>query len=208
MTQSSVYSEQELDALGFGSLGIDVRIDKRVAIFGASDIHVGSHVRIDCFCVMTAGPATLRIGSYTHIAAHTYLSGAQGGIDIGYGAGIAPFAAIYSAVEDYTQGYLTNPSVPIDLRDPKVAPVVLGAHTAVGSSSVVLAGVTSGFGSAIGALSLVSRRIRPFAVVHGNPARRIQVRNQQRVLDLDRDLRARAALEGQTLVDPTDWRES
>ena len=173
MTISMAYSDDELSELGFASIGTDVRIDRRAAIFGASSMHVGSHVRIDCFSVITAGQESVRIGSYTHIAAHTYLSGAQGGIDIGYGAGIAPFAAIYSAVEDYSKGHLTNPSVPADVRDPHVAPVVIGAHVAVGSSSVVLAGVTLGFASSVGALSLVSRRVRPFDVVHGNPARRI-----------------------------------
>jgi dTDP-4-amino-4,6-dideoxy-D-glucose acyltransferase len=208
MTESAVYSDEELGAIGFASLGTDVRIDRRAAIFGASAIHLGSHVRIDCFSVITADPALIHIGSYTHIAAHTYLSGAQGGIEIGYGAGVAPFAAIYSAVEDYTKGHLTNPSVPDELRETRVAPVVLGAHAALGSSSVVLAGATLGFGSAVGALSLVSRRVRPFAVVHGNPARRIQMRDEERLLALDGDLRARAVLEGLHLVDPTHWQPS
>jgi acetyltransferase-like isoleucine patch superfamily enzyme len=203
---STVYSDDELRALGLASIGSDVRIDRRAAIFGAPAIEIGSHVRIDCFAVITAGPARVRIGSYTHVAAHTYLSGAQGGIDMGYGSGIAPFAAVYSAVEDYTRGHLTNPSVPEDLREALVAPVVLGAHAALGSSSVVLAGVTLGFGCSVGALTLVSRRVRPFEVVHGNPARRVQIRDRERLLALDETLREQAAREGLELFDPTDWR--
>ena len=205
MTPSTVYSDDELRLFGFASIGADVRIDRRAAIFGAPSIHIGSHVRIDCFSVITAGPAAVRIGSYTHIAAHTYLSGAQGGIDIGYGAGIAPLAAIYSAVEDYSKGHLTNPAVPEDLRDTHVAPVVLGAHVAVGSSSVVLAGVTLGFASSVGALSLVSRRVRPFDVVHGNPARRVQRRDEASLVGFDQVLRERGALEGIEMEDPTHW---
>jgi galactoside O-acetyltransferase len=189
-------SPGELQALGFASLGHDVRIDRRAALFGTGSIHIGSHVRIDCFAVITAGPAVVRLGSYTHVAAHTYLSGAQGGIRLGYGAGIAPFAALYSAVEDYTGGHLTNPSVPVDLRRPDVGLIDVAPHAAIGSSSVVLAGIEIGFGSSIGALSLVSRRVRPFEVVHGNPIRRTGRRERAKLLELDAELRARARAAG------------
>lgn len=192
----TVYSEAELADLGFASLGHDVRIDRRAALFGIPSIHVGSHVRIDCFAVITAGPAEVRIGSYTHIAPHTYLSGSQGGINLGYGAGLAPFAALYSAVEDYTAGHLTNPSVPPDLRGQKVGLIDIAPHAAVGSSSVVLAGIGVGFAAAVGALSLVTRRVRPFEIVHGNPIRRTGVRVQDKLLELDGELRSRAAAEG------------
>lgn len=195
-TSGTVYSEDELADLGFASLGHDVRIDRRAALFGSPSIHIGSHVRIDCFAVVTAGPAEVHIGSYTHIAPHTYLSGSQGGINIGYGAGLAPFAAVYSAVEDYTAGHLTNPSVPPDLRGQKVGPITIAPHAAIGSSSVVLAGITVGFAAAVGALSLVNRRVRPFEVVHGNPVRRAGMRVKDRLLELDAELRSRATAEG------------
>lgn len=192
----TVYSEAELADLGFASLGHDVRIDRRAALFGIPSIHLGSHVRIDCFAVITAGPAAVHIGSYTHVAAHTYLSGSQGGINLGYGAGLAPFAALYSAVEDYTAGHLTNPSVPPDLRGQTVGLIDIAPHAAIGSSSVVLAGMTVGFAAAVGALSLVTRRVRPFEIVHGNPIRRTGMRVQDKLLELDAELRARAEAEG------------
>lgn len=188
----SAFSRAELEEFGFASIGDQVHIDRRAAIFGAGFISIGSYVRIDCFAVITAGPSEVRIGSYTHIASHTYLSGAQGGIELGHGCGIAPFAALYSAVEDYTGGHLTNPSVPADLRLAKVGKIVAEPHTAIGSSCVVLAGVTLGLACAVGALSLVSRRVRPFEVVHGNPIRRVGRRPEEKVLQLDADLRARA----------------
>lgn len=197
----SVFSRTELEGFGFAALGSQVHIDRRAAIFGAGSISIGSHVRIDCFAVITAGPSEVRIGSYTHIASHTYLSGAQGGIELGHGSGIAPFAALYSAVEDYTGGHLTNPSIPADLRLTKVGKIVAEPHTAIGSSSVVLAGVTLGFASAVGALSLVSRRVRPFEVVHGNPIRRIGRRPEKQVQSLDAELRERATNAGIQLPD-------
>lgn len=191
-----VCSPQELVDFGFASLGHDVRIDRRAAIFGASNIYVGSHVRIDCFAVITAGPADVVIGSYTHIAPHTYVSGAQGGVTLGYGVGLAPFVAMYSAVEDYTKGHLTNPSVPRDLRSVTVGPIVIAPHAAIGSSSVVLSGITVGFGASVGALSLVTRRVRPFEVVHGNPIRRTGLRDRDALEERDDELRKRATAEG------------
>ena len=198
----TAYNRDELEAMGFASLGDDVRVDRRAALFGVESIHLGSHVRIDCFAVITAGEGEVHLGSFTHVAAHTYLSGAQGGIRVGYGAGIAPFAALYSAVEDYTAGHLTNPSVPLDLRCPEVGPVEVGPHAAIGSHAVVLAGIEVGFGASVGALSLVSRRVRPFEVVHGNPIRRTGKRDRDRLLTLDAELRARALVDDLSLPAP------
>jgi galactoside O-acetyltransferase len=202
MRMNETLTEEELMGLGFSQIGTNVRIDRRAALFGAEHMAIGSFVRIDAFSVITAGPAKVVIGSFTHIAAHTYLSGAQGGITMGYGAGIAPFAALYSAVEDYTSGHLTNPSVPEDMRLPRVGPVTIGAHTAIGSSSVVLCDTRLGFGSSVGALSFVTRSVRPFEVVHGNPIRRVGVRAADPLMRLDADLRARAKTAGCFMPDP------
>jgi len=192
----TLFTETELLQLGFAALGEDVRIDTRAAIFGAPNIHLGSHVRIDCFAVITAGPAEVHIGSYTHVAPHTYLSGSQGGIQLSYGVGLAPFAALYSAVEDYTDGHLTNPSVPDEFRSTSVGRIILGPHAAVGSSSVILSGLSVEFGSAVGALSLVNRRVRPFEICHGNPVRRVGVRPKEHLLKHDAELSHRASEEG------------
>ena len=185
-------SESAVARLGFAHVGEGVLISSRAVFVGAENISIGSMTRIDAFAFISAGPADVRIAAFCHVAANCYLSGAQGGIQIGYGSGLAPFSALYSAVEDYTGGYLTNPTIPTSLREPLVAPVILGRHVAVGSSSVVLAGRRLEQGSAVGALSLVVRDVRPFELVHGNPARRIGSRNAERLLALDADLRMTA----------------
>jgi acetyltransferase-like isoleucine patch superfamily enzyme len=189
----------ELQRLGFAALGSDVRIDRRAAIFGPEFISIGSHVRIDCFAVITAGPAPVEIGAYSHISANTYLSGAQGGIRIGYGTGVAPFVAIYSAVEDYITGRLNSPMVPSDLRGTRVGMIEIGPHAAIGSSSVLLSDLSVGFGGAVGALSLVNRSVRPFEVVHGNPIRRVGRRDESEVRRNDARLRAHAEQSGVVL---------
>lgn len=189
-------SSSELQDLGFRSVGADVRVDRRAAFFGAEFISLGSHARVDCFSVITAGPACVEIGPYVHISANTYLSGAQGGMRIGYAAGIAPFVAVYSAVEDYSGGQLNSPMVPAELRETRVGAVDIGPHAAIGSSSVILSGLSIGVGGAVGALSLVNRSVRPFEVVHGNPIRRVGRRDETKLRRNDERLRIRALDEG------------
>jgi len=189
-------SRDELQELGFAALGSDVRIDRRAALFGTEFMSIGSNVRIDCFAVITAGPSAVEIGAYTHISASTYLSGAQGGIRIGHATGVAPFVAIYSAVEDYSAGRLNSPMVPNDLRGTAVGRVDIGPHAAIGSSSVILSGLSIGFGGAVGSLSLVNRSVRPFEVVHGNPIRRVGRRDETELLRNDAHLQSHAAQRG------------
>lgn len=194
-------SPNELEDLGFRSIGDDVRVDRRAAFFGTEFISLGSHVRIDCFAVITAGPARVEIGPYVHISASVYLSGAQGGIRIGHGAGMAPFAAVYSAVEAYSGGRLNSPMVPAELRGTQIGAVEIGPHAAIGSSSVILSGLSVGFGGSVGALSLVNRSVRPFEVVHGNPIRRVGRRDEVELRRNDAQLRVRASHDGIELPD-------
>ena len=75
----------------------------------------------------------------------------------------------------------------------------IDAHQLVPDRRLVLAGVEVGFAAAVGALSLVTRRVRPFEVVHGNPIRRTGKRDREQVLALDTELRERAAAAGVAL---------
>ena len=62
----SFYSPEELKALGLKEYGEDVRISRKCSIYGAGNISLGSHVRIDDFCLLSG---KISLGSYVHIAA-------------------------------------------------------------------------------------------------------------------------------------------
>ena len=179
---STNYSPDELESLGFAAIGHDVRIDRRAAFFGIEHVRIGSNVRIDCFCVITAsedGP--VRIGSHVHLATGVTMLGAAAGIEIGDFCTLAPRVSVFSAVEDYTGGAIATPMVPLEFRDPVVAPVTIGPHVIVGASSVIVAGVHIGRGSAVGALTLVSRDVAPGDVAAGCPARVVRQRSLDRL---------------------------
>lgn len=160
-----------------------------VLVFGSEHVTIGDNVRIDAYCIITAGPGRVTIGSNVHIGAGTHLFGTAG-IEIGDFANLSSRVSVFSTNDDYTDGYLTNPTVPDELRRVSAAPVMVAPHALVGCGSVVLPGVVVGRGSAVGALSLIKRDVEPFTVVAGVPARQVGVRDRERLQALERRLSA------------------
>jgi len=64
---TSYYSKIELSQIGFKSLGDNVLISKKTSFYGISRICIGNNVRIDDFCVLSAGIGGIFIGNYVHI---------------------------------------------------------------------------------------------------------------------------------------------
>ena len=173
----SIYSDLELQQLGFANLGENARISKKTSFYGIERISIGSNVRIDDFCVLSAGKGGIEIGSYIHIAVYTSLIGG-GKITLSDFCNISSRVSIYSSNDDYSGEFMTNPMVPEEYTNVKTGSVVVGKHTIIGSGSVVLPGVVLGEGVAIGALSLVNRDADPFSIIAGNPARKIKARSK------------------------------
>jgi galactoside O-acetyltransferase len=181
---NSYYSDGELTAVGFASCGSDVLVSRNATVYGAAHIHVGSHVRIDDFVVLSCGAgAEVRIGDYVHIAAHAALFGG-GGIVLEDFVSVSGRTSIYSASDDYGGDCLVNPTVPPRLTHVVREPVVLRRHVAVGAAAVILPGVTIGEGSAIGAMTLVNRDLDPWGIYVGAPARFLRPRSRA-LLDME-----------------------
>ncbi len=183
MSDAGFLDDAGLAALGVASIGTNVRIDAAARFYGADRIEIGSHSRIDAFCVVSAGDGAIRIGEHVHVAALGFMSGA-GGIELEDFANISGRVSIYSSNDDYSGATLTGPTVPDELRDVHVAPVRIGRHVIVGAGSVILPGVTIGEGAAVGALSIVKRDIEPFTIVAGPDARVIGMRKRD-LLELE-----------------------
>ncbi|MGA0585915.1 acyltransferase [Dyella sp. KRB-257] len=180
-------TRQELREAGFGGFGEDVRISRKASFYGAERIRLGNHVRIDDFCVLSAGKRGIAIGDRVHIAVYSSLIG-EGRIQLCDYANISSRVSIYSSNDDYSGETMTNPMVPGAYTGVQHADVVIGRHVIVGSGSVILPGVELGEGAAIGALSLVRESCEPFSIYAGTPARRIGERKRT-LLELERKLR-------------------
>lgn len=174
----SIYSADELTKMGFCSVGTNVRISRKASFYGAERISIGSNVRIDDFCVLSAGIGGIEIGNYIHIAVYSSLIGA-GKIILSDFCNISSKVAIYSSSDDYSGEFMTNPMVPIEFTNVYSSDVVVGKHVIIGSGSVVLPGVSIGEGSAVGALSLVNQNVPKFKIVAGTPIRVITSRGDE-----------------------------
>lgn len=188
---SSYYSAQELRALGLCRIGEDVRISRKASLHSPARISIGHHVRIDDYCVLSAGEGGIEIGDYVHIAVFCSLIGA-GRIVLSDFSNLSSRVAVYSSNDDYSGEFLTNPTVPVRYSGVTHAGVHLGRHAIVGSGAVILPGVIIGEGVAVGALSLVKKDCRDFGIYSGVPARLIGERSR-RLLDLEQQLRQEMA---------------
>lgn len=170
-------TQEQLASIGFASFGYNVLISDKASIYGANRIHIGSNVRIDDFCVISAGEGGIELGNYIHIAVYSSLIGA-GKITLADFCNISSRVAIYSSNDDYSGTYMTNPMVPTEYTNVTHADVTLDKHVIIGSGSVVLPGVTLHEGVAIGSLSLVTKDCEAFGIYLGAPVKKIKNRNR------------------------------
>jgi len=171
-------SNRQLKRKGFQSIGENVLIDNSVSLYRCSSIRIGSHVRIDAATEIVAGPGELIIGNFVHISRGCVLHAAAG-ITLSDFVGLAPSVHLLSECDDYSAGWLTNPTVSREFRRVTSLPIQINKHVAVGTGSIILPGSKIGEGSSIAALSVVLGRVAAGAIVSGNPLKRIGSRNLQ-----------------------------
>lgn len=126
-------------------------------------------------------------GSWVHVGAHTYgtpriVGGGPGSrLEIGKFCSIAPGVELELAGDHHLDRASMYPFDNIDAwgsrkelrpyRRPNQ--IIVGNDVWLGAGCRLLHGVTVGDGAAVGAYAVVSRDVRPYAVVVGNPAREI-----------------------------------
>lgn len=182
----SYYNLDELKNLGLKSFGSEVYISRKVSFYGTSRISIGNNVRIDDFCVLSAGAAGIEIGNFVHIAVGTSIQG-QEAIRVDDFVGISAKVSIFSSTDDYFGSYMSNPTVPEQYTNASHAEVHLCKHVLIGAGAVILPGVTMGQGSVLGALSLAREDCEEFYIHTGNPAKKI-MRRGKKILQLGKDL--------------------
>lgn len=163
--------------MGFANVGKNCQLSDKASYYNCNNISLGDNVRIDDFCILSAGVGGICIGSNVHIAAFSLLIGA-GRIMLNDYSGISSRVSIYSSSDDYSGASMTNPMIPKEFTNVRSADVNVGRHVIVGSGSVVLPGANLEDGVAVGALSLVAKRCKEFGIYSGIPAKRIKERKR------------------------------
>lgn len=173
---TSFYLEEELKDLGLKQYGKDVRISRKCSIYGAENICIGNHVRIDDFCLLSGN---IVIGDYVHISAYASMFAGTSQIEIGDYVAISSRIAIYAESDDYSGESMVNPMVPEQFRHVVSENVIVGRHVIIGTGSTVLPGVTVGEGASVGAMSLINKDILPWTINAGIPCRKIRERSRK-----------------------------
>lgn len=168
-------NRSELEAMGFASLGSNVKISEKASIYEPEKMEIGDNCRIDDFCVVSG---RIVMGRNVHIAPGCLVAGGSPGVTLSDFCGLAYHVQVFAQSDDYNGSTMTNPTVPAGFKAEIKEPVLIGRHTIVGSGAVITPGVALGEGTAIGALALVLRPTEPWSVYAGVPAKFIKSRSQ------------------------------
>ena len=183
------FSNKELRAMGFKSLGKRVLICRTCKIYHTDQITIGDDVEIDDFTILNGN---IDIGSHIHISSHCELYSGASRIVLGDYVGISSMCAFYALTDDYVGPYMQNPTVPPRFRHLTEEPVLIDRHVLIATGCTILPGVHIGEGCSFGAKSLISRSTEPWGVYAGVPCRRIKERDRG-ILEVEQQLLAAEA---------------
>jgi galactoside O-acetyltransferase len=152
---------------------------------------IGKYVIIDDFVFIMIGDKTV-IGDHVHISSFTSMTGG-GSTHIGDFATISSGCRIFAGTDVVDGSGLVNSTIPGDFRSVHRGKIVLEPHSFVGANSVLLPDVVLGRGSVIGAGSFVPQGmvIPEWEIWAGSPVKFIKRRPQEKILELENELRRR-----------------
>jgi acetyltransferase-like isoleucine patch superfamily enzyme len=168
-------TQQQLKALGFKSVGKNVRISDKAAIYNAEHICIGDNSRIDDFCILSG---KLNIGQFCHITPMCLVAGGEPGIIMEDFCTLAYGVKVFSQSDDYSGATMVNSLIPKKYKNEMFATVHLSRQTIVGAGSTIMPGVLLAEGCAVGAMSLVIHSTQAWGIYVGIPAKRVKDRKQ------------------------------
>lgn len=178
---NSFLSREELDKIGFKSIGKNVLISDMVRIYSPELISIGNNVRIDDFSFLS-GDITL--GDNIHISPYCELRGGiyDAGIVMKNYSGCSSRVTINAMTDDYSGKYMTNPTIPAEYTNVRRDKVVIYEYAIIGATCVILPGVEIGEGTAVGAMSMVTKSLPEWKICRGIPARVLKDRSKNLLL--------------------------
>lgn len=155
----------------FKSLGADCVFEPGVMVFHPETITLGRNVYVGHQAILKGYYRNeMVIGDETWIGQQCFFHSA-GGLTIGARVGVGPGVKVITSSHAEA-----GREVPVLHSPVAFAPVVIEDDSDLGVGSIVLPGVTVGRGAVVGAGSVVTRDVPPYAVVAGAPARVLRYR--------------------------------
>jgi len=159
------------DLEDLGHLGQGVVFEEGVLVFHPENVEISDRVYVGHQAILKGYfKNKMVIGSDCWIGQRCFFHSA-GGIHIEEDVGIGPGVQILTSLHD-------DPGRDHPIMDGalRLAPVHIGAGSDIGVGAILLPGVTLGRGVQVGAGSIVTRNVPDFAIVAGNPARVLRIR--------------------------------
>lgn len=182
----SFYNREELENLGFKTLGSNVSISNKCSFYNVENISIGNNVRIDDYVILSAGVGGIEISNFVHIACFSTIIG-KGRVVMKDYSGLSSRVSVYSSSDNYDGEFMTNPCLPENLTNTTHEDILIGKHVVVGSGSIILPGVVLADGCAVGALSLVNKSVSGQFIIAGVPAKIIGPRKSN-IFELEKRL--------------------
>lgn len=133
---------------------------------------IGNKSLITTYCHFNTAK-NITIGNHTFINRSCRLDG-RGTLQIGNYVLIGPDVMIMTSNHRHDQM-----NIPIMLQKLILKKVIIGNDVWIGARSIILPGVTIGNGAIVGAGSVVTKKVLPYSIVGGNPARLIKWRTKK-----------------------------
>jgi acetyltransferase-like isoleucine patch superfamily enzyme len=159
-----------------GVKGRGIRGGRSIDLTPGADISIGDNVFFGARCVLevlVSPPARLEIGSDTWISHDCHIS-CFGRVSIGRNGLIGEFVSIRDTSHKFQEA-----NIAIRLQGNRVGSISIEEDVWIGRGAILIGreeGLSVGRGAVIGANSVVRESVLPFAIVAGNPARTIGVR--------------------------------
>lgn len=182
---NSFLSDEELKYKGFKYIGQNVLISKNACFYGIENIIIHNNVRIDDFVILSGN---IEIRNNVHIGAYSAVFAGSHNVFFNDFSGLSSRVSVYASSDDYSGNFLTNPTIPDRYRNVLGKDIIFGKHSIVGASCVILPGAYVGEGTAIGSMSLLTKKTNDWSIYGGIPAKFIKERNKK-LLDLENSMR-------------------
>lgn len=154
-----------------GAIPLSTQFDGAVETSGRVRLELGERCRLGRRVFLeTCDRGVIRLGRNVRLNAGTFVV-AYAEVSIGDDALVGEYVSLRDADHGTAPGRL------IREQPHAAAPIRIGAGAWIGRGAVILKGVTVGDGAVVAANSVVTRDVRPMAVVAGAPARELKARD-------------------------------
>lgn len=150
--------------------GAQCRVNWSVQFCGTNPIEFGNRCALRNFALFSPGAGKIVFGDECSIGAFCYIDG-NGGLNAGNKIRIGPHVGIYTSNHIFEDS-----NKPIFSQGLENSAVTIRDDVWIGSHAIILPGVEVCNGAVIGAGAVVTKKVEPYSVVAGVPARIIKRR--------------------------------